>query len=681
MKYVAVSLLAMFALASCQKDETLKTTDVGPTMEVLSYDTGGYYGGKIGFEVTLTDRLPLSTLKAQVFFDDQLVAEEVIRVKTNGTYDGAVTLPYYKDIPDGEAVLRIVSQNIQFGLTSEEFAIDVARPEPAYLTFMLGEQEFRMDPTGEPYEYAVTDTFPQKPKGYITTAVLDDYESVVNFGYENGGIVADSTEPIPFSNSNAGEFTITFNIKTFEAAPFTKLLFDGTEMTMVDSNNYTYVTTLTQGQTYELTGISDFADWNVDMDFFERPDELTPEQIKFLPMTGMYKVTANFKYQYLKIEAMKTATALATLEADATGNALWVIGDANFGKPTIKNGAAWNPEAGGLCMARVADKKFQITLVAGISLNASSMNIKFFWQKTWDHGEFFSVAPTGDKIYGLISTESDTFKLSNDGNVELVTGKTLDLGGVYRFTVDVTGGIMAAVLTVEKIGTQPLPPADIKINGTAMTMVDVDNYKIDVDLTQGGAVTMSGADAFTPAWINPDFFAVSGSAVTLAPLSGKYRILLNRATKVIDALPLKSDGSGLLTMGDDGHGAIYFIGYGIGSPTTSNQPAWTTEKGICVPEFTSGIYKMTAQAGPDNSTVLGQRFRVSGWSGKFFAERGWGGLGAFTLAAGTEAYLKIAGDGNIESATGVELTAGDTYELTVDCTAGKSSPVVTFIKK
>ena len=87
---------------------------------------------------------------------------------------------------------------------------------------------------------------------------------------------------------------------------------------------------------------------------------------------------------------------------------------------------------------------------------------------------------------------------------------------------------------------------------------------------------------------------------------------------MIDALVLNADGSGLATLGDDGHGAVYFIGYGIGSPAAVNEPGWTTEKGVCVPESAPGIYTMTAQAGLEGSTTLGQRFRVSGWSGKFF---------------------------------------------------------------
>ena len=673
LKYIALSLLVAASTTACKDDPELLTTDVGPEMTVVSADASGVYGGKVNFEVTMTDRYALSTLKAQVFFDDEMVAEEVIRTKEDGTYSGSVALPFYKNIPDGDATLRLVGQNVRFGTTTVERSLAVSRPKPAYLTFVLGDAEYRMEPTGNDYEYAVTDDFPQKPQGYIATPELDASGSVVTFGYdsESGGVVADSTDAIPFANSNAGEFTITFNLLTFEGSPFIKLLFGETEMTMVDNDNYSIVTTLTKDRTYTLTGVSDFADWDVDRDFFERADASDPETLTFLPMTGMYKVTANFKHSYLRIEAMKSATELATLGDDGSG-AIWAIGGMDVGKPTLKNAASWSPEDGGMCLARVADKKYQLTLVAGISLNASSFDFKFFHQKTWG-GEF-----GGDDI----TTASDIVKISDSGNLGLVEGKTLDLGGIYRFTVDITGGNTAAVLTVEKVGEQQLPPADITVNGTPMTQLDVDNYQLDIDLTQGQTLTLGGADAFIPAWINPDFFeAASATSVKLVPVTGKYRITANLATRVIDALVLNADGSGLATLGDDGHGAVYFIGYGIGSPAAVNEPGWTTEKGVCVPESAPGIYTMTAQAGLEGSTTLGQRFRVSGWSGKFFRNRGWDGMGTFTLAPGAGAFFSIAGDGNIEIASGVTLEEGATYCLTLDVTAGNDKPVLSMVKK
>ena len=673
LKYIALSLLAAACTTACKDDPELLTTDVGPEMTAVSSDASGVFGGKVGFEATMTDRYALSTLKAQIFFDDEMVAEEVIRTKENGTYSGTVTLPFYKNVPDGEATLRLVGQNVRFGQTFVERPLAASRPKPDHLVFVLGEQEYRMEPTGVDYEYAVTADFPQKPQGYITTPDLDGQGSVVTFGYssEQGGIVSDSTEPIPFANSNAGEFTVTFNLKSFEGSPFIKLLFNDAEMTMVDNDNYSIVTTLTQNQTYTLTGVSDFAGWDIDRDFFERADASNPEALTFLPMSGMYKVTANFKHSYLRIEAMKSATELATLNEDGSG-AIWAIGGMSVGKPTLKNAASWSPEQGGMCLARVADKKYQLTFVAGGSLDASSFDFKFFHQKTWG-GEF-----GGDDI----STASDLVKISDSGNLGLAEGKTLDLGGIYRFTVDISGGNTAAVLTVEKVGEQELPPADITVNGTKMTQLDIDNYQVDLDLTQGQTLTLGGADAFTPAWINPDFFeAASATSVKLVPVSGKYRITANLATKVIDALVLNADGSGLATLSDDGHGAVYFIGYGIGSPAAADEPGWTTEKGVCVPEAASGIYRMTAQAGVEGSTVLGQRFRVSGWSGKFFKNRGWDGLGTFSLAAGTEAFFSIAGDGNIEIAQGVALEEGATYELTLDVTGGNDHPVVSLVKK
>ena len=673
LKYIALSLLAAACTTACKDDPELLTTDVGPEMTAVSSDASGVFGGKVGFEATMTDRYALSTLKAQIFFDDEMVAEEVIRTKENGTYSGTVTLPFYKNVPDGEATLRLVGQNVRFGQTFVERPLAASRPKPDHLVFVLGEQEYRMEPTGVDYEYAVTADFPQKPQGYITTPDLDGQGSVVTFGYssEQGGIVSDSTEPIPFANSNAGEFTVTFNLKSFEGSPFIKLLFNDAEMTMVDNDNYSIVTTLTQNQTYTLTGVSDFAGWDIDRDFFERADASNPEALTFLPMSGMYKVTANFKHSYLRIEAMKSATELATLNEDGSG-AIWAIGGMSVGKPTLKNAASWSPEQGGMCLARVADKKYQLTFVAGVSIDASSFDFKFFHQKTWG-GEF-----GGDDL----STASDLVKISDSGNLGLAEGKTLDLGGIYRFTVDISGGNTAAVLTVEKVGEQELPPADITVNGTKMTQLDMDNYQVDLDLTQGQTLTLGGADAFTPAWINPDFFeAASATSVKLVPVSGKYRITANLATKVIDALVLNADGSGLATLSDDGHGEVYFIGYGIGSPAAADEPGWTTEKGVCVPEAASGIYRMTAQAGVEGSTVLGQRFRVSGWSGKFFKNRGWDGLGTFSLAAGTEAFFSIAGDGNIEIAQGVTLEEGATYELTLDVTGGNDHPVVSLVKK
>lgn len=677
LKYIALSLLVAACSTACKDDPELLTTDIGPEMTVVSADASGLFGGKVNFEVTMTDRFPLSTLKAQVFFDDEMVAEEVIRTKTNGTYTGAVTLPFYKNVPDGDATLRLVGQNIRFGLTTVEKSLTVLRPKPAYLTYLLDEKEYRMEPTDNAYEYAVTAEFPQKPRGYITTPEIDASGSVVTFGYdtEGGGVIADSTEPIPFTNSNAGEYTITFNILSFEGSPFIKLLFAGTEMDMIDADNYSLVTTLTQDQAYTLTGIGDFADWDIDRDFFERSDATNAEELTFLPMTGMYRVTANFKHKYLKIEAMKSATELATLEADGSGDAIWVVG-AGIGKPVIKNGDGWDMGSMGLCLARVADKKFQITLVAGISLNASSFNFKFFWRKDWDKGEFLGQTNASfTNPYGVLTTSSDLVKISDGGNLELPAEQKLDLGGIYRFTIDVSGGTMASVLTIEKIGEQPLPPADITINGTKMNQIDADNYQLDLALTQGQTLTFGGADAFAPAWIDENYFSVSGTAVTFLPVAGHYRILANLSEKFIRCNRINADGSDATTA-EDGTGGLWLMGWGAGMPSQDSQFGFNAGAAYCMAELSPGVYSLKGKAGPEKGSSVGDYFRTDYISIKYFFQNGWGGeMKSPTVEGG---LLKDAG--NLEL-NGVQLEQGAVYELTVDLSAGREKGVVTFVKK
>lgn len=677
LKYIALSLLAAACTTACQDDPELLTTDIGPEMTAVSSDASGVFGGKVGFEATMTDRYALSTLKAQVFFDDEMVAEEVIRTKENGTYSGTVTLPFYKNIPDGEATLRLVGQNVRFGVTTLERPLNVTRPKPDHLTFVLGGQEYRMEPTGVDYEYAVTADFPQKPQGYITTPDLDGQGSVVTFGYsaEQGGIVSDSTEPIPFANSNAGEFAVTFNLKTFEGSPFIKLLFDNTEMTMVDNDNYSIVTTLTQNQTYTLTGVSDFAGWDIDRDFFERADESNPEALTFLPMSGMYKVTANFKHSYLRIEAMKSATEYASLNADGSGNAIWTVG-AGIGKPVIKNGDGWDMASTGLCLARVADKKFQITLVAGISINASSFNFKFFWPKDWDKGEFLGKEDASfANPYGVLTTASDLIEISDGGNLGLAEGKTLELGGIYRFTIDVSGGTMAAVLTVEHDGNQPLPAADLQINGTKMAQLDADNYQLDLDLTQGQTLTFGGADMFTPAWIDDNYFNVSGTSATFIPVAGRYRILVNLTDRFIRCYRITADG-GYATTAEDGSGGIWLMGWGMGAPSMDYQFGFDPFTNIyCMPEVEPMKYRLTGKAGPEKGSSIGDYFRTDYISMKYFFQHGWGGeMTNPTIQGG---LLKAGG--NLELNNDLEL--GAVYELTIDLSAGRDHGVVSFIKK
>ena len=443
MRHMAWGFLAV-ALAACSKDPEFETTDVGPVLEKIAFDERASMGDIIAYEFRISDPLPLSTLDADLYFDNDLVASASLRVKSDGIYRDTLSVPFYKEIPDGEATVVITGRNIRFGETQQRYKVRVERPDFDHLTFVMDGEEYRMERIA-PYEYAVTDDFPQKAKGYIEAPAFASGEKIT-FGWDVNQVISGSTTLIPFSQSNAGECTISFNTLTFAASPFTKLLFNGEEMSMVDNDNYSTVAMLTQGVQYEISGIPDFGSWDVDRDFFERGDESQPGVLTFLPMSGQYKVTANFKHNYLKIEAMKSATELAVLNGDGSG-AVWAIGGKSVGKPSLNNAYDWKTESGGLCLARVGSTKYQLTLVGGVSIDTKSVDFKFFHQKTWG-GEFGG---------GKITTTSETFVAGeNDGNIRLAEGKTLKPGYIYRFILDVTPNaadtkLSTAVLTVEEI--------------------------------------------------------------------------------------------------------------------------------------------------------------------------------------------------------------------------------------
>src|SRR6185312_523396 len=108
-------------------------------------------------------------------------------------------------------------------------------------------------------------------------------------------------------------------------------------------------------------------------------------------------------------------SALASLQADGTG-AVWIIGE-GIGKPSLSsNTVGWNTD-NALCLAPIGDKKYQITVVAGTTINAEDINFKFFHQKGWG-GEFKSpgISTTSDVVF-----IGDGDNGRDSGNLGLVT--------------------------------------------------------------------------------------------------------------------------------------------------------------------------------------------------------------------------------------------------------------------
>ena len=88
-----------------------------------------------------------------------------------------------------------------------------------------------------------------------------------------------------------------------------------------------------------------------------------------------------------------------------------------------------------------------MTLVAGETINATTINFKFWHQKNWG-GEYSPETLTNESDLVFIG---DTTNGRDSGNLGLVEGKSFEEGKTYVFTVDVTQGRDNAVLTIEKM--------------------------------------------------------------------------------------------------------------------------------------------------------------------------------------------------------------------------------------
>lgn len=444
--YILLILSGFIFLNSCSDDDK---EPGNPLLDVKTTLTNAMFGDSLVFTADVSDsNIPLSTLKAQLFFDDEMVSETVIRTKEYGTYTGKIFIPFYKDIPNGTAKLKLILQNINFTIKEETYDLTITRPDYPSLIFVTADGEEYTMVRKSLYEYAATETFPQKIRGYIKAPAMGQYGNDITFGWEDKVITEGSTNNITFSNANAGEYSITFNTLTYEASPFIiAYLINGHVLTMIDDNNYTIDLDLTQEQEIVVEGIDEIADWWIDPDFFTKDGT---GKLSFAAISGKYRITASFDNEYLKVESLNAAGDFFNLQADGTG-AMWIIGE-NVGKPNVANGPGWNDQ-NSLCMPSIGNKKFQITLVAGKSITATSINFKFFGDKLNWGQEYKNdrLSTTSDLIFvGAGESPGPGDNERDPGNLGLLKDKTLEVGATYVFTIDMSAGNNNAVLTVIK---------------------------------------------------------------------------------------------------------------------------------------------------------------------------------------------------------------------------------------
>ncbi|MBQ1618071.1 MAG: DUF5016 domain-containing protein, partial [Bacteroidales bacterium] len=131
-----MALLLLAGVAACRPEfKEMEYAQNGPQVTVQSCDASAIMGGSIDFNVAVSDaEFDLSTLKAYLLFDDTEVDAVTIRTKQEGTYGGKLQVPFLANIPDGNATVRFVAQNVGLAKTVIEQKVAVSRPLFDYLT-------------------------------------------------------------------------------------------------------------------------------------------------------------------------------------------------------------------------------------------------------------------------------------------------------------------------------------------------------------------------------------------------------------------------------------------------------------------------------------------------------------------------------------------------------------------
>ncbi|MDR2801702.1 MAG: DUF5125 domain-containing protein [Prevotellaceae bacterium] len=442
-KYICL-LIALTIAGACSQEEDANAPG-NPVIEPKTEFSDAHFGDSIAFTIGVKDNdVPLSTLKAKLYFGDELVAETTIRTKNSGDYTGKLYVPYYANIPNGTATMEFVLTNTHLTTVKKTYDLPVTRPDYPYLILVTSDAQYPMERTGL-YTYAATELFPSTDlPAYIKTPIIGNEGNEITFGWESGDITQGSTTEVPFVSPVAGRFSVTFNTLTYEAAPFFEIMVNEQKMSMVDKQNFKIDLNLTQGQSLTIEGIDNIAEWWIDADFFTK---VSNNEFTFAPIAGKYRITANTTFKYFRVEAM-LGNDLATLQADGTG-AIWIIGAA-IGKPSVAaNETGWNTDKG-LCMAPIGNKQYRITLKTGETVNEASINFKFFHQRDWG-GEFSNTTLTTSSSIVFVGDGTTPDYQGNNrdgGNLGLL--QALDADATYVFVVDVSAGNAAAVLTVTK---------------------------------------------------------------------------------------------------------------------------------------------------------------------------------------------------------------------------------------
>lgn len=206
-------------------------------------------------------------------------------------------------------------------------------------------------------------------------------------------------------------------------------------------------------------------------------------------------------------------------------------------------------------------------------------------------------------------------------------------------------------------------------------------------LSQNSAYTISGVDA---SWyVNPSFFSknADGTYKFLA-VTGTYQVKTDATLKYVQVQAFKNGAAA--TLQDDGTGAVWIVGEGIGMPTVrTNEVGWNTDKAICMAQVSPKKYQFVGVVGQEFATSINYKFFFQpGWNPEFDGADNSENLltsNSDILGVGQGSDVNGHDNGNIFLKSGATVSKGDTITITIDCTGfsstSKDATLTTSVKK
>lgn len=406
---------------------------------------------------------------------------------------------------------------------------------------------------------------------------------------------------------------------------------NGVEM-VKHGNNFAYEGDFAQGGEFTLANI-DLVDGDLATLYVDPvvAAKVADGKYKFNAISGSYTALLIPELNYLKI----FPGTYAEPGTYANDKALWIIGS-NIGQPSAEaNNSGWSTSLQKcIPVAQISSNVYQVSLTVGQEIT-SDVNFKLFGQCGW--GMEFThdhvVMPTNDYLY--VNEPESFIGYDDEGNPEIQRGGddgnilargalgngdklvlTIDLNGLEEPYIDEgTYDIVThpGTITVQyEAYAGPVPT----LNGTPMTAIGA-NYFSNVELTQGGTVTLTDPEGFDfdTAYTDPFFLENNGGGkFTFKALSGSYAIIIDKANNYIRAIPGTYEQPATIS-----EGGLWIMGEGIGRPSVNgNAPGWNTGVMVCIPvaQVEKDLFKLQVTAGKE----IWDNF----CNFKFFGQANWG---------------------------------------------------------